>query len=241
MTVVKCKSVAVYCGSSLGTEGAFFTAAMSLGHAIAKDSRALVYGGGTDGIMGAVSAAVLQEGGEVTGIIPYAMVASGGEKDKVTSDKTVREGMNDMQRVAMTTIVVNSMHDRKVEMARRSDGFVALPGGFGTFEEVFEVTTWTQIGIHNKPVILANVLGYWNPLRQLINTAIDHGFIRPENTRLITFVDGPADFAEHLHYDWGTAVLDALDNWTMGEAVPMFDWSKRLGDKITDAGKLAAT
>jgi hypothetical protein len=235
------KTVAVYCGSSLGTEKAFHNAAISLGKAIATNSRALVYGGGTAGIMGVVSAAALQAGANVTGVMPFAMVIAGGEGEKSVSKVTINGKLSEMHSGMMTTIVVDSMHDRKVEMAKRADGFVALPGGFGTFEEILEVTTWNQIGIHNKPVILANILGYWDPLRQLIQTAIEHGYIHPDNTRLITFVDGPPNADEHESYDWGQALLDALDHWAGSEGLPMFDWSKRMGDNITEAGKLTAT
>ena len=140
-------------------------------------------------------------------------------------------------------IVVDSMHERKVEMAKRSAGFVALPGGFGTFEEVLifavnghhtslimllylmEVTTWTQIGIHNKPVVVANVRGFYEPLRLLIRNGIESGFIQPRNESLIVFVDGPESIEEHDTFDWGTASMNALKSWESSDLVPLFKWT----------------
>ncbi|KAF8636538.1 hypothetical protein AX17_003350 [Amanita inopinata Kibby_2008] len=241
MTGIKRKSVAVYCGSSLGTQTAFHHAAISLGHAIATDGRALVYGGGSKGIMGLVSGAVLECGGKVTGVVPYAMTVAGGEQEKVASDASLRVQLNEVGRERIETVVVDSMHERKVEMAKRADGFVGLPGGFGTFEEILEVTTWTQLGIHNKPVVLANILGFWDPLRQLIRNGLEQGYIQPDSVHLIVFVDGPPDFTEHESFDWGRGVLEAFDSWRAVREQPMFNWSKRLGEDITDVGKLTAT
>ena len=93
----------------------------------------------------------------------------------------------------------------------------------------------------NAAVVLANVCGFWDPLRQLINTATENGYIRPESAKIIAFVDGPADYSEHEDYDWGKALLDTLDNWTEIKGHLTFDWSKRLGDNVTDVGKLTAT
>lgn len=145
------KAIAVYCGSKVGNQPAFVHAAKSLGKAMAQSQRPLVYGGGQKGIMGAISKAVAENGGKVTGIVPFAMVAGGGEgskSDPATPLVVVPNGSGKNDQVE--TIIVESMHERKVEMARRVGGFVALPGGYGTFEEVLEVSTWTQIGIHRK-------------------------------------------------------------------------------------------
>ncbi|KAI5899268.1 uncharacterized protein SCHCODRAFT_02604665 [Schizophyllum commune H4-8] len=219
----KTAAVAVYCASSTGNEPAYVKAADSLGTAIAKAGRPLVYGGGSKGLMGTVSGAVLNGKGKVTGVVPYAMVAQGGEGEKSESKVTVE--LNEKGREAVETIVVNSMHDRKVEMARRAEVFFGLPGGFGTFEEVMEVSTWTQLGIHRKPVILLNVLGYYDPLRQMIKNGISAGFIQPYNESIILFVDGPTDRSAHAAYDWGKAALDAIDEWyTTHTARPLFNW-----------------
>ncbi|PPR08106.1 hypothetical protein CVT24_010567 [Panaeolus cyanescens] len=205
-------AVAVYC---------------AVGAAIAKDGRTLVYGGGGKGIMGVVSAAALQAGGKVVGVVPYAMVAAGGEGEDRTKDSP-KVFLDEAGREQVETIVVDSMHERKVEMAKRVNGFIGLPGGFGTFEEVLEVTTWTQLGIHDKPVVLVNVLSFWDPLRHLISNGINAGYIRPSNANLIIFVDGPSDHAQHLTFDWGKATTEAIGSWTPRNAPPLFDWSIKL-------------
>ncbi|KAJ7702206.1 hypothetical protein B0H17DRAFT_1043179 [Mycena rosella] len=225
-------AVAVYCGSSLGTEKAFSSAATSLGYAIAKANRPLIYGGGSKGIMGVVSGAVLERGGKVTGIVPYAMVAAGGESEKVNS---VNVTLDEVGREKIEHVVVDSMHERKVEMARRVAGFFGLPGGFGTFEEVLEVTTWTQLGIHNKPVVLLNVLSFFEPLRQLINNGIEYGFIKPASKDLVVFVDGPSSQDEHASFDWGEAGLKALEGWQRDAEEGLFDWTARMEGKHTEA------
>ncbi|KAF8163180.1 hypothetical protein B0H34DRAFT_672244 [Crassisporium funariophilum] len=230
-------AVAVYCGSSMGKHTAFTAAAVSLGLTLAAANRPLVYGGGSKGIMGIISGAVLQGGGEVVGVVPRAMVAAGGEDEKVRNPTKVY--LNEAGRDKVETIVVESMHERKVEMARRVDGFIGLPGGFGTFEEVLEVTTWTQIGIHDKPVVLLNVLRFWEPLRGLIQNSLDAGFIRDSSKRLVIFVDGPVALEEHESFDWGRAALDALDHWERGQVEPLFDWSTAASSGKED--NLAAT
>ncbi|CAL1703449.1 unnamed protein product [Somion occarium] len=165
------RGVAVYCASSLGNRKAFQEAATSLGFALAEAGRPLVYGGGNKGIMGVVSGAALEKGGKVTGVVPYAMVAAGGEAEQMkgtSESKGATVALDEHGREAIEHIVVDSMHERKREMALRSSGFIGLPGGFGTFEEVFEVITWSQLGIHRKPVILLNILGFWDPFRELV-------------------------------------------------------------------------
>jgi len=192
--------------------------------------------------MGVVSGTVLECGGKVTGVVPYAMVISGGEREKGDSEKGLKVELKEKGREAIETVVVQSMHDRKVEMARRADGFIGLPGGFGTFEEVLEVTTWSQLGIHDKPVVLLNILGFWDPLRQLIEHSIQAGFIQSSNERLIVFVDGPAIPEEHITFDWGTAALKALDGWKRGHNHPLFDWTKVMnGTPNKEDGNWAAT
>ncbi|XP_006458229.1 hypothetical protein AGABI2DRAFT_199661 [Agaricus bisporus var. bisporus H97] len=218
--------IAVYCGSSMGTQKAYVAAAESLGKALATRNRPLVYGGGVKGIMGVVSNSVLAHGGEVTGIIPYAMVAGGGEKPK--SDEEDGVELQDTRRERVKTVVVQSMHERKVEMAKRVDGFIGLPGGYGTFEEVLEVTTWTQLGIHDKPVVLVNILGFWNPLRELIRQSVQAGFIRTASEKLIIFIDGPTNQEEHMTFDWGSAALTAIDDWELGNNNPLFDWTLKM-------------
>lgn len=217
--------VAVYCASSMGRKDAYRLAAVSVGHALAEANRPLVYGGGSKGIMGVVSGAALEKGGKVTGVVPYPMLVAGGEQDK-TSPSKIR--LNEKGREKIETIIVDTMHERKVEMARRSCAFIGLPGGFGTFEEIMEVTTWTQLGIHNKPVILLNVHSYWEPIRTMIQTAVDEGFVQPHNAALISFVNGPgpdASMEEHENFDWGRAAIKVIENWKRDPGECPYDWT----------------
>lgn len=153
-------AICVYCASSAGTKPAYQKSAISLGKALAVSQRRLVYGGGKLGLMGTVAEAALNNGGYVTGISPYAMVAKGGEGSKVNGvaeDKVSnREPAPHPNR---ESIIVDSMHDRKLLMAKRADGgFVALPGGYGTLEELLEVTTWSQLAIHEKRMLTSILL-----------------------------------------------------------------------------------
>ena len=156
------KTVCVYCGSGPGTNPHFVEAALAFGKALADNGIRLVYGGGSVGLMGAVAKAVLDYGGAVTGIIPEFL--------------TNRE--NAMKRV-QELIVTPDMHERKRLMFEHSDAFVALPGGIGTLEELVEQLTWQQLGRHTKPVLLANIDGFWEPLLSLLAHMRETEFIRP--------------------------------------------------------------
>jgi uncharacterized protein (TIGR00730 family) len=157
----KIKTVCVYCGSGPGTNPHFVEAAIGLGKALAENGIRLVYGGGSIGLMGAVATSVLDHGGTVTGIIPDFL--------------TTRE--NALKRV-QEMIVTPDMHERKRLMFERSDAFVALPGGIGTLEELVEQLTWQQLGRHSKPVLLANIDGFWEPLLALLAHMRATEFIR---------------------------------------------------------------
>ena len=159
------RTVCVYCGSGPGTNPSFVEAAIAFGKALAEDGIRLVYGGGSIGLMGAVAKSVLDHGGAVTGIIPEFL--------------TNRE--NALKRV-QELIVTPDMHERKRLMFERSDAFVALPGGIGTLEELVEQLTWQQLGRHAKPVLLANVDGFWEPLLALLAHMRETEFIRPTLT-----------------------------------------------------------
>jgi uncharacterized protein (TIGR00730 family) len=148
----KINALCVYCGSSPGTDPAFAETARALGKILAENGIRLVYGGGSTGLMGALADAVLKNGGDVTGIIPEFL--------------TRRE---QPRRLAQELIVTRDMHERKAKMFERADGFVALPGGIGTLEELVEQLTWAQLGRHKKPILLANIKGYWDPLLTLID------------------------------------------------------------------------
>jgi len=155
------KTVCVYCGSGPGTDPQFMQAASDLGKAFAEAGIGLVYGGGSIGLMGAIANGVLDHGGKVTGIIPDFL--------------TARE--NALQR-AQELIVTENMHERKQLMFERSDAFVALPGGIGTLEELVEQMTWAQLGRHAKPVLLANIANFWEPLLSLLSHMRQKEFIR---------------------------------------------------------------
>ncbi|KAJ3930400.1 MAG: hypothetical protein NXY57DRAFT_1040015 [Lentinula lateritia] len=208
-------SVCVYCAASPGNIPAHRAAAVSVGAALARAGRTLIYGGSSKGLMGIVSSSCLNAGGDVTGIIPYAMAATGGEG---TGDGFEQKGK-------LKTIIVKSMHERKMKMAILAEGgFVALPGGYGTLEEIFEVTTWSQLGIHSKPVILLNVEGYFNPLRMFIQDAVAAGYIRQQYVELITFVDAPSDCSQES-FDWGLAMLQSLSTWNSAKE-GLFQWAR---------------
>ncbi|WP_438274760.1 TIGR00730 family Rossman fold protein [Nitrobacter sp.] len=156
------KTVCVYCGSGPGTNPNFVKAAVALGKAFARNNVGLVYGGGSVGLMGAIATSVLDNGGTVTGIIP----------DFLTSREHALARVQEM-------IVTRDMHERKRLMFERSDAFIALPGGVGTLEELVEQLTWQQLGRHAKPILLANVDGFWEPLLALLAHMRSTAFIRP--------------------------------------------------------------
>ena len=158
----KINALCVYCGSSPGTDPAFAETAQNFGKILAENEIRLVYGGGSTGLMGALAPAVLENGGEVTGIIPEFL--------------TQRERP---RRVAQELIVTTNMHDRKWRMFERADGFVALPGGIGTLEELVEQLTWVQLGRHKKPILIANINGYWDPLLELLAHMREQNFVPP--------------------------------------------------------------
>lgn len=159
----KIQSVCVYCGSSFGTDPVYEATATRLGQLLAETGLRLVYGGGSVGLMGTVAKAVLDEGGQVTGIIPHFLEKREEMLDAV-SDLTITE----------------NMHERKQLMFQKADAFIVLPGGIGTLEEAVEMMTWAQLGQHKKPVLLANVNGFWSPLLELLDHMRAQGFIRPD-------------------------------------------------------------
>jgi uncharacterized protein (TIGR00730 family) len=158
----KINAICVYCGSSPGTEPAFIEAAQELGKILAENGVRLIYGGGSVGLMGALAESVLEHGGQVTGIIPEFL--------------TKRERP---RRLAQELIVTRDMHERKRTMFERADAFVALPGGLGTLEELVEQLTWVQLGRHKKPILIANISGYWGPLLALIDHMRAVKFVPP--------------------------------------------------------------
>jgi uncharacterized protein (TIGR00730 family) len=160
--------ICVFAGSSPGSHPDYRAAAEELGRALARRQVEVVYGGGRVGLMGALADAVLAAGGHVTGVIPEALVAH----------EVAHGGLSNLR-------IVSSMHERKAMMADLSDGFIALPGGWGTLEEFFEVLTWAQLGLHQKPCGLLNVGGYFNGLLSFLDHSIDERFVKPENGQLV--------------------------------------------------------
>lgn len=196
------RSICVYCGSGTGENPAYFHAATEFGRLLADAGIRLVYGGGSIGLMGAIAKSVLANGGEVTGIIPEFL--------------STREIMLDD---VSELIITEDMHERKRNMFERSEAFVALPGGIGTLEEVVEMMTWAQLGQHKKPVLLANLGGFWNPLIDLLAHMRAEAFIRkPYNVGFLV-VDHVEDIIPRL----STAVLDtsqqALDQSADTESI----------------------
>ncbi len=158
----------VFCGSSFGKKAVYLQSAEELGTYLADHNIGLVYGGGNVGLMGAMADAALAAGGEVIGVIPEHLMAR----------EVGHRGLTKLH-------IVQSMHERKALMADLSDAFLALPGGFGTFDEFCEVLTWSQLGLHQKPCGLLNVKGYYTPLLEMFDHAVAEGFLRPENRAIV--------------------------------------------------------
>ena len=175
------RSVCVFCGSKEGDRAVYREAAAMLGCEIARRGLKLVYGGGNIGLMGVIADAALAEYGEVVGVIPQALF-----------DKEEGHG-------GLTALhVVASMHERKARMADMSDAFIALPGGFGTFEEFFEILTWAQLGMHRKPCAILNTNGYYDPLLEMFSTGVKSGFIRAKYRDHIIVDSQPTALLERL-------------------------------------------
>jgi uncharacterized protein (TIGR00730 family) len=173
--------VCVFCGASSGRLPAYADAARALGAAIARRGLGLAYGGGRVGLMGAVADGALRGGGEVVGVIPQELV----------DRELAHGGLTDLR-------VVGSLHERKALMAELSDGFVALPGGFGTLDELLEQLTWSQLGLHAKPVGLLDVEEYWRPLIELARHATEEGFVRESDLAAIAVASEPDVLLDRL-------------------------------------------
>ncbi len=166
------KSICVYCGSSDRGSPTHHDAALHLGGIMAKAGIRLVYGGGRIGMMGRIADAVMERGGEVIGIIPQFL-------------EQVEVGHSGVTQL----IVTDNMHDRKQKMAEMSDAFLIMPGGLGTLEETFEILTWKQLGLHQKPIIIADIDGYWHHLTELIDHMIAESYAKEENRALFQVID----------------------------------------------------
>jgi len=171
----------VFCGSSKGARDAYTGQARALGKLFANEGIGLVYGGGAVGLMGVIADAVIYAGGEVIGVIPQAL----------SDAEIAHSGLTELR-------IVSSMHERKAMMADLSDAFIAMPGGFGTFEEFCEIITWSQLGIHRKACGLLNVEGYYDSLLALFDHSVAEGFIKPEHRSIVIADDDPERLIHRL-------------------------------------------
>jgi uncharacterized protein (TIGR00730 family) len=194
------KNICVYCGSNAGNDPKFAEAALGLGKRIAEAGLGLVYGGGNVGLMGIVADAALAAGGEVIGVIP----------EHLMKWEVAHKGLTRLE-------VVGSMHERKRRMFDLSDGFVALPGGFGTLDEMFEMLTWRQLGLGDKPCAFLDVDGFFQPLMQMLDRMVDTRFLHPDQRR------------DLWHGESADALFDWLHAYTPAQADKWLD-AKRRGD-----------
>jgi uncharacterized protein (TIGR00730 family) len=181
------RRVCVFCGSSSGVKPEYRAAAVALGSQLGEAGLGLVYGGAQVGLMGALADAALANGSEVIGVIPSALA-----------------GVEVAHQHLTRLVVVETMHERKAMMAQEADAFVALPGGFGTLDEFFEILTWAQLGIHAKPCVLVNTGGYFNHLLSFLEIALDQGFLKRENHAYIHVVADAAEALRCMQKLWQT-------------------------------------
>ena len=166
------KRVTVFCGSSIGTDEAFRAQAYLLGETLAEQNIGLVYGGARIGLMGTVADGAIDKGGEVIGVLPYFLQEREIAHERLTN-----------------LVLVESMHERKTKMNDLSDGVIGLPGGFGTLEELLEMITWAQLGLHKKPVAILNINGFYNSLINLLDTMVEKGFLKPLSKKMLLVSD----------------------------------------------------
>jgi uncharacterized protein (TIGR00730 family) len=185
------RRVCVFCGSKPGVEPAFRAEAVALGSLLGEAGLGLVYGGAQIGLMGALADAALAHGGEVIGVIPRSLAAV----------EVAHQGLTRLD-------VVETMHQRKALMAQEADAFVALPGGFGTLDEFFEILTWAQLGIHEKPCVLVNTGGYFDHLLRFLQVAIDQGFLKEEYYAYINVSGSSAEALQSIQTRWATLPVD---------------------------------
>lgn len=175
------KRVAVFCGASAGTDTIYAQTGVQLGHELALRNIGVVYGGAKIGVMGAVADGALQAGGEVIGVIPHFL------RTREVAHETLTQ-----------LILVDSMHERKTRMHDLSDGFIALPGGFGTMEELFEILTWGQLGLHTKPIGLLNVNGFYEPLIAMARQMLNRGFLKQAHFDMLLTSDSIDDLLQKM-------------------------------------------
>lgn len=194
------RNICVYCGTGIGSKPVYEETAKALGRAMAEGGIRLVYGGGSLGLMGTVARSVIEAGGQVTGIIPTFL----------TGREVMLDDVDEL-------IVTADMHERKRLMFEKADAFVALPGGIGTLEETVEMMTWAQLGQHRKPVLLANVDGFWSPLLELLSHMSEEGFIRPGHEVPFLVAERAEDVLPKLREEAERIDQEALDADMSGE------------------------
>ena len=192
------KRVTVFCGSSFGTDMIYKSQATLLGQTLAKHNIELVYGGAKVGLMGAVADGVLNEGGKVIGVLPNFL----------KSKEIAHEHLTEL-------ILVDSMHERKTQMNELCDGVIALPGGFGTLEEFFEMLTWAQLGLHKKPIAILNIDGFYDPLINLIQTMVNKGFLKVVNHQMLLVSDNIDELLDKMK----NYVAPTVGKWITKEIV----------------------
>lgn len=215
------KTICVFCGSSFGTDPVFAEKATELGKLMGTKNYGLVYGGGTTGLMGAIAKSVASNGTYVHGIIPDALVSkerkySAAEIDQINSGikESVdnHKGSTPLSDSYGKSTVVQDMHTRKKLMGNEADAFVAMPGGFGTLEEIMEITTWSQLGIHKKPIVLFNIDGFYDAFIDFLNNCIANGFISKQNGEIIKIATTPEE------------VIEMIDNYVIPEGRFNLSW-----------------
>ena len=179
------RNICVFCASSMGARPEYGTVAQELARAIAHAGYGLVYGGAKVGLMGVVADAALAAGAEVIGVIPQVLVDL----------EVAHTGLTQL-------LLVDSMHERKAVMARHADAFIALPGGLGTLEEVFEVITWSQLRIHSKPCLLLNVAGYYDKLLAFLDHAVEEGTLKPQNRKIVMVAETAEGALAQIEIAW---------------------------------------
>lgn len=192
------KRITVFCGSSFSTEEIYQSQATLLGKTLAKQKIELVYGGANVGLMGAVADGALSEGGTVIGVLPNFLKSKEIAHNKLTQ-----------------LILVDSMHERKTKMNELSDGVIAMPGGFGTLEEFFEMLTWAQLGLHKKPIAILNIDGFYDALNILINTMVEKGFLKEVNQQMLLV----SDDIDELIIKMKNYVAPTVGKWISKESV----------------------
>lgn len=193
----KMKSVCVFCGSSAGRDPLFSEMAVKMGENLAGRGARLIYGGGSVGLMGIIADAVLAAGGEAIGVIPRFLW------EKEVGHKSLSK-----------MHIVDTMHERKAKMAELADAFVAMPGGLGTLEEIFEIWTWAQLGVHAKPIGFLNVSGYYDPLLQALDSMVEKGLLHPLHRAMALSFDDPE------------TLLDSFADWRVPEVDKWWEQSK---------------